>query len=59
MIADAVDELFPDGKTAIAFELKKVDFKKVQENFREIDHSHKQFKIEISGNEFMFLLDEL
>jgi hypothetical protein len=58
MIADAADELFPNGKMAIAFELKEVEFKKVQENFREIDRLHKQFKIEISGNEFMFLLDE-
>lgn len=58
MIADASDELFPNGKMAIAFELKKEEFKKVQENFKEIDHLHKQFKIEISGNEFMFLLDE-
>jgi hypothetical protein len=58
MIVDAADELFPDGKMLLAFELKEVEFKKVQENFREIDKAFKQFKIEMSGNDIMFLLDE-
>jgi hypothetical protein len=59
IIADASDDLFPDGRKAIVFELKLNDFKKVQNNFRQVDHSHKQFKIDISGVEFIFLLDEL
>ena len=58
MIVDAADELFPNGKMLLAFELKQVEFKKVQENFREIDKSYKKFKIEMSGNDIMFLLDE-
>lgn len=58
MIVDAADELFPNGKMLLAFELKEVEFRKVQENFREIDKSFKQFKIEMSGNDIMFLLDE-
>jgi hypothetical protein len=58
MIVDAADELFPDGKMLLAFELKETEFKKVQGNFREIDKSFKQFKIEMSGNDIMFLLDE-
>jgi hypothetical protein len=58
MIVDAADELFPDGKMLLAFELKEIEFKKVQENFREIDKAFKQFKIEMSGNDIMFLLDE-
>ena len=58
MIVDAADELFPDGKMLLAFELKETEFKKVQENFRDIDKSFKQFKIEMSGNDIMFLLDE-
>jgi len=37
------------------FQLKYEDFKKVQNNFREIDSNHKQFKIDISGVEFIFL----
>jgi hypothetical protein len=59
IIAEASDDLFPDGRKAIVFELKLNDFKKVQNNFRQVDHSHKQFKIDISGVEFIFLLDEL
>ncbi len=59
LVADAIDSLFPDGKSAIAFELKSGDFKRVQNNFRQVDHTHKQFKIVISNTEFMFLLDGL
>ena len=29
MIVDAADELFPDGKMLLAFELKETEFKKV------------------------------
>jgi len=58
LIADATDSLFPDGRKVVVFELKKQDFKKVQNNFRDIDRLHKQFKIDISGIEFIFLLDE-
>ena len=59
LISDAVDNIFPNGKKVIVFELKLEDFKKVQNNFREIDRGHKQFKIDISGVEFIFLLDDL
>ena len=59
LVADAIDSLFPDGKSAIAFELKSGDFKRVQNNFRQVDRTHKQFKIVISNTEFMFLLDGL
>jgi hypothetical protein len=55
LVSDAVDSLFPDGKSAVVFQLKNEDFKKVQNNFREIDSNHKQFKIDISGVEFIFL----
>lgn len=55
LISDAVDSLFPDGKSAVVFQLNNEDFKKVQGNFREIDKNHKQFKIDISGVEFIFL----
>lgn len=58
MIVDAADELFPNGKMLLAFELKETEFRKVQENFRDIDKSFKKFKIELSGSDIMFLLDE-
>ena len=57
MIVDAADELFPDGKMLLAFELKETEFKKVQGNFREIDKSFKQFKIEMSGNDIMSVVE--
>ncbi len=58
LIVDGVENLFPDGKVAVAIELGLTDYKKVQNNFRTIDHHHKQFMIEISNTQFMFLLDE-
>ena len=59
LITDASQNLFPNGKMVIVFELKLEDFKRVQNNFRQIDHGHKQFKIVISETEFIFILDEL
>jgi hypothetical protein len=59
LISDASSQLFPDGRIAMVFELNEPDFKKVQNNFRDVDRNHKQFKIDISGIEFIFLLDEL
>ena len=59
LISDASSQLFPEGRIAMVFELKEEDFKRVQNNFREVDRNHKQFKIDISGIEFIFLLDEL
>ena len=59
LVADGLQTLFPDGVMAIAMELKYDDYKKVQKNFRDVDREFKQFKIDISGVEFIFLLDEL
>ena len=55
IISEAVETLFPEGKSAVVFQLNNEDFKKVQGNFREIDRNHKKFKIDISGVEFIFL----
>lgn len=55
LIVEATDTLFPNGKMAVVFQLDDTDFKKVQDNFREIDRGHNQFKIDISGTEFIFL----
>ena len=59
LLSDAVDELFPNGRKVVVFELKEEEFKQVQQNFRQIDQTHKQFKIDISGTEVIFILDEL
>lgn len=58
LIADGIDNLFPESKSGIFFELNTEDFKKVQSNFRTIDNTHKQFKVVISNTEFMFLENE-
>ena len=59
LIVEATDSLFPKGKMAVVFQLDETDFKRVQENFREVDRGHKQFKIDISGTEFIFLQETL
>lgn len=58
LLADGLQTLFPDGTMAVALELDYNTFKKVQNNFREIDRNFKQFKIDMSGVEFMFLLKD-
>ena len=58
LVSDGLQTLFPDGVMAVAMELKFDDYKKVQKNFRDVDRDFKQFKIDMSGVEFMFLLNE-
>ena len=58
LVADGLQTLFPEGTMAIAMELNHDDYKKVQKNFREIDRNFTQFKIDMSGIEFMFLLKD-
>jgi hypothetical protein len=59
LIADGVDNIFPNGTVSILFSLNEKDFKTVQSNFREIDRGFKQFKIDMSGVEMLFISDEL
>jgi hypothetical protein len=58
LVSDGLQTLFPDGTMAIAMELKYDDYKKIQKNFRDVDRDFKQFKIDMSGVEFMFLLKD-
>jgi hypothetical protein len=57
LISDGVQTLFPNGKSVIIFELSEKDFSKVQKNFRDVDRVYKQFKIDMSGVEIVFVLD--
>lgn len=57
LITDSLQTLFK-GKTTIIFELPKEEYSQVINHFREIDRHHKQFTIEISGMDFVFILDE-
>jgi len=57
-ISDSLGQIFPNSKSVVVFSLNNQDFNfvKVQMN----DYSDtKQFKIDISGIEFIFLRDEL
>lgn len=55
LVTDAIQTIFPNGKIICVYELNNEDFKKVQENFRKIDHTHKRFSIDISGLEHVFI----
>lgn len=57
LITDAAQTLFPNSKSVIVFELNYQDFKKVQDNFREVDRGHNQFKVDLSGVEIIFILE--
>jgi hypothetical protein len=57
-ISDDLSTVFPNGKSVVVFSLNETDFNdtKLQvDNFGDM----KQFKIDISGIEFIFLKDEL
>jgi hypothetical protein len=57
LIADSLQTMFR-GRTSVAFELNKEEYTKMINHFREIDRHHKQFTIDISGTNFLFILDE-
>jgi len=58
-ITDQIEKLFPNGRGVLVFELKSNDFMNVKANFNIIEIKEKQFKIDISGVEVIFILDEL
>ena len=55
LVTDAMQTMFPSGKMICVYELNEEDFKKVQNNFRKIDHGHKRFSVDISGLEHVFI----
>ena len=58
LLSDYISDIFPNGDAIVVYELKEDDYKKMISKFREIDHHHKQFTIEISGVDFHFMLTE-
>lgn len=58
-IADEVEKLFPNGRGVIVYELKKPDFYSIKKEFNISDKGEQQFKLDISGTEIIFILDEL
>jgi len=59
LISDAIDNLFVNGRKVIVIELNKVDFEETKKQFKNVSPDLNQFKIDISGVEFIFILDEL
>jgi hypothetical protein len=57
LIADAVDELY-EGKKGVVFQLNRNEFVKMRSILKGADEDKEQFKIDISGVEFIYLLDE-
>lgn len=57
LIADAVDDLYQGRKTLI-FELKRDEFIRMRDILKGANENQEQFKIDISGIEFIYLLDE-
>jgi hypothetical protein len=57
-ISDDLSTVFPNGKSVVVLSLNETDFNNTKlqvDNFGDM----KQFKIDISGIEFIFLKDEL
>lgn len=57
LISEAIDELY-DGKKTLVFELKRPEFVKMRNILTGAEENKDSFKIDISGIEFIYLLDE-
>lgn len=58
MIVDASQSLV-DGKMTIVFELQNPEFSQVYAKIEQTpDYTKEEFKIEISGTDFIFILDK-
>jgi hypothetical protein len=60
IISDAIDNLLPESKTTILFELSSQDFEIVKKELKsESKENDKLLKIDISGREYVFILNGL
>jgi hypothetical protein len=57
-VSDSLGEIFPNGKSIVVFSLNVQDFNFVKAQINDFSNTN-QFKIDISGIEFIFLRDEL
>jgi hypothetical protein len=58
MITDATQQTV-DGKVSVIFEVKQKEYEMIYLQFENsLTEDNKQFKVEISGTDFIFLLDE-
>jgi hypothetical protein len=59
MLSDEVGKIFPNGKSVVVYSLNDEDFIFVKNQVGNYDRTTNQFKVDISGIEFIFLKDEL
>jgi len=59
MISESLGEVFPNGKSVVVFSLNEEDFNFTKAQVNNFDRNSTQFKVDISGIEFIFLKDEL
>ncbi len=58
LVSDSIGNIFPNGKSVVVYSLDDKDFNFVKSQVNDFT-SNTQFKIDISGIEFIFLKDEL
>lgn len=57
LIVDGAQKLFPRSKSVLIYELNQDDFNYVKSNFRNLKIDDTQIKIDISGTEIVFILE--
>jgi len=57
LIVDGAQKLFPRSKSVLIYELNQDDFNYVRSNFRNLKIDDTQIKIDISGTEIVFILE--
>lgn len=59
LFTEAIDEMFPTGKKMVIIELSNHDFTLTKLNFGNNDFDTDQFRVDMSGLEFIFIRDGL
>jgi hypothetical protein len=59
MISEDISKVFPKSKSVVVYSMTNEDFNYVKAQVGNFDSTTTQFKIDISGIEFIFLKDEL
>ncbi len=54
---DNVEKLVPRSKTVIIYEINSYDFENIRKNFKSIKVDENQIKLDISGTEVVFILE--
>lgn len=57
LIVDGAQTLFPTSKSVLIYELNQNDFNIVKSNFRYLKIDDNEIKIDISGTEIIFILE--